>query len=185
MMIAGTTRIAPIPSKEFTDEQANIAGGRGGARGELNFVRTLVQHPKLYGSWIPFAEQLVLGSSLPAREREILIIRTSERCGEKYEMAHHLVIARTLGLSDGEVEGARRGGAGLTQFEHALLEAVDELVTEHCVSDATWAKLAERYTTPQLMEVVFTVANYSLMAMVTNSFGIQPEADVEKAWKPF
>lgn len=91
-MTTGKTRIAPIPSSEYTDEQATIAGGRGGARGELNFVRTLVQHPKLYGSW---------------------------------------------------------------------------------------------YTTPQLMEVVFTVANYSLMAMVTNSFGIQPEADVEKAWKPF
>jgi len=35
------------------------------------------------------------------------------------------------------------------------------------------------------MEVVFVVANYSLMAMVTNSFGIMPEADVGGAWKPF
>jgi 4-carboxymuconolactone decarboxylase len=184
-MATDTTRIPPIPSSEFTDEQANIAGGRGSARSELNFVRTLVQHPKLYGSWIPFAEQLVWGSSLFAREREILIIRTSERCGEKYEMAHHLVIARTLGLNNDEVEAAKLGGVGLTSFERTLLGAVDELVTEHCVSNATWAKLAERYTTPQVMEVVFTVANYSLMAMVTNSLGIQPEADIAKAWKPF
>jgi 4-carboxymuconolactone decarboxylase len=184
-MTIGSTRIAPIPSTDFTDEQAVIAGGRGGARGELNFVRTLVQHPKLYGSWIPFAEQLVWGSSLPARDREILIIRTSQRCGEKYEMAHHLVIARTLGLSPAEIESAKHEGAELAPFERTLVRAVDELVADHRVSDGTWAELAERYTTPQLMETVFIVANYSLMAMVTNSFGIQPEADVEKAWKPF
>lgn len=62
---------------------------------------------------------------------------------------------------------------------------MDELVSQHQLSDATWAKLAEKYTAQQLMEVVFTVANYSLMAMVTNSFGIKPEADVANSWKPF
>jgi alkylhydroperoxidase family enzyme len=174
-----------IAAADFTDEQATLAGGRGSPRGELNFVRTLVHHPSLYASWIPFAEQLVFRSSLPAREREILIIRTSELCAERYEIAHHLHIARTLGLTDTEIEAAKRGGAGLSPFDNTLLKAVQELVTDHVISDQTWGMLAGRYTTQQLMEVVFLVANYSLMAMVTNSFGIPTEADVENAWKPF
>ena len=44
------------------------------------------------------------------------------------------------------------------------------------MSDETWQQLAERYSAEQMMDVVFVVANYSLMAMVTNSFGIKPKA---------
>ena len=178
-------RIPLVPTAEFTDEQAELGGGRGNPRGDLNFVRALVNHPALYRSWIPFAEQLVFGSTLPARDREILIIRTSELCGERYEASHHVHIGRTLGLSDEEMQSAATGGALLPAFEQALVRASNELVADYCISDVTWATLAERYTTEQMMEVVFVVANYSLMAMVTNTFGIKPESDVGGSWKPF
>jgi 4-carboxymuconolactone decarboxylase len=179
------TRIPPLPVAEFTDEQAELGGGRDSARIELNFVRTLVRHPKLYGSWIPFAEQLIFGSSLPSRDREIVIIHTSEVCGERYEAAHHIHIGRTLGLSDAEMESAKTDGSELSPFEQMLIRAVNELVADHCISHATWNALAQDFSTQQLMELVFLVANYSLLAMVTNSFGIMPEADVESSWKPF
>jgi 4-carboxymuconolactone decarboxylase len=178
-------RIPLIPTSNFTDEQAELGGGRGNPRGNLNFVRALVNHPALYRSWIPFAEQLVFGSKLPARDREILIIRTSELCEERYEAIHHVHIARTLGLSDGEIQSAATGGPLLSAFEQALVRASNELVSDYRISDATWATLAERYTTEQLMEVVFVVANYSLITMVTNAFGIIPESDVGSSWKPF
>ena len=83
------------------------------------------------------------------------------------------------------MESAKQDGAILTPFEQALVRAVGELVADHAMSDATWQELAERYSTEQMMDVVFVVANYSLMAMVTNSFGIKPEADVGSSWKPF
>ena len=183
--MSDTSRIAPLPVAEFTDEQAELGGGRGSARSELNFVRTLLRHPKLYGSWIPFAEQLVFGSTLPGRDREILIIRTSELCGERYEAAHHIHIGRSLGLTDGEMESAKQDGAILSAIEQALIRAVGELVADHAMSDATWQQLAAHYSTEQMMDIVFVVANYSLMAMVTNSFGIKPETDVGGSWKPF
>ena len=73
---------------------------------------------------------------------------------------------------------------GFVLYYKALAKAAEELVREHCISDATWAVLAERYTTKQLIELVFMVANYTLLAMVNNSLGIQTETEVEKAWKP-
>jgi alkylhydroperoxidase family enzyme len=184
-MSLSSPRIAPIALDQLTDEQAALGGGRDNLRCQLNFVRTLVQHPALYGTWIPFAEQLIFRSSLPPKHREMLIIRTSQLCGERYEIAHHLYIARTLGLTDAEIDATKRGSNELADFELTLLKAAEELVTNHCVADATWATLAEQYTTQQLMEVVFVVANYSLIAMVTNSFGIHSETDVAGAWKPF
>ena len=41
------------------------------------------------------------------------------------------------------------------------------------VCDATWAALSERYTTQQLMDVVFTVGQYNMMSMALNSFRVQ------------
>ena len=54
--------------------------------------------------------------------------------------------------------------------------AADELVHEHCVSDATWQALAHRYSTIELMEVVGLVGCYTTIAMVTRSFEIQLES---------
>jgi 4-carboxymuconolactone decarboxylase len=168
-------RIPPLSLEKFSDEQAAIAGDHA----RYNFARVMVQHPELYKSFIPFAEQLMRRSSLPAREREILLLRTLALCHESYEAPHHALIARQMGLSDSEITAARAGGDGLTAFEQALLRAAEELVADHCIGDTTWRILAQRYSQSQLMEVVFLVGEYTMSAMATNSFGIPVEDNAE------
>ena len=46
------------------------------------------------------------------------------------------------------------------------------------VSDATWAALAERYDTEQLLDTVFTVGQYHTVAFALNSCGVQLDAGV-------
>ena len=41
------------------------------------------------------------------------------------------------------------------------------------ISDATWAGLTRSFEQRQLMDLVFTVGTYTLLAMAFNSFGIQ------------
>lgn len=177
-------RVPPIELDQLTDEQACVLGNRNDPRCELNLFKTLVQHPRLLKSYSSLAMQLGADPTIPKRDKEFLILRTLFLCGETYESAHHLYIARQAGLSDQEIESAKHGGTGLAPFEQALVQAAEELVREHCVSDETWAVLAERYTTQQLIETVFMVGCYTMGAMVNNSLGIQPEAAVEKTWKP-
>jgi 4-carboxymuconolactone decarboxylase len=172
-------RIPPLPPEAFSAEQAEVARGRE----SLNLARVFVQNPGVYRTFIPLAEQLFLRSSLPPREREILILRAMQLCDEGYDLPHHIVIARDIGMSDAEIEGARIGGAGLSEFEQTVANAAEELVQEHCISDATWQALAQRYSVPQLMEVVFLVGIYVMMAMGTKSFGIQLEGDPGGALK--
>lgn len=177
-------RVVPLHLDKISDEQAAIIGDRNDPRSELNFFKVLVQHPALFKSYAPFAMQLGANTILPPRDKEVLILRTSTLCNETYESAHHLYIAREAGMTDQEIDAARQGGEGLSPFDQALMRAAEELVADHCISDETWASLAERYTTEQLIEVVFMVANYTLLAMVNNSLGIQPEEEVDKTWKP-
>jgi len=170
-----SVRIAPLSPDDFTDEQKALVGDWH----HLNFSRVLVQHPGMYRVFLPFLDKLIRGSTLPARDREILCIRTLALGGDVYEGHHHVSIARKAGMTEAEIEAARSGGAGLSQFDQCLVRAAEDLVRSQRVSDPTWACLAERYSREQLMEAVFLVGCYTIMAMITRSFGMEVEQDPE------
>ena len=50
---------------------------------------------------------------------------------------------------------------------------VDELRYDAIVSDATWNALRKEYSDQQMMEAVFTAAQYQLVSMALNSLGVQ------------
>jgi len=173
-------RIPLIAPQDFTAEQAEIAGDWR----DLHFTQMMVRHPGLYRSYMPFGEKLMRGSELPARDREILILRTCELCRETYETVHHELIGRNIGMSEADVAAARAGGAGLPLFEQTLTRAAEELTLDHCLSDETWARLAERYSQVQMMELVYLVGEYVMLSMVTNSFGMPVEAGLSAGSVP-
>ncbi|MFC7049864.1 carboxymuconolactone decarboxylase family protein [Emcibacter nanhaiensis] len=183
-MALKSPRIAPLNLDDLTDEQITVLGDRNDPRCELNFFKVMIQHPDLLKNYTPFAMQLGRTPTLPFRDKEILILRTLTLCQEEYELAHHHLIARqAAGLTDDEFEAAR-SGKGLDAADQVLARTAEELVGNQCISDETWAALAERYSQGQLIELVFMVANYTLLSMVNNSLGIQPEHNVEETWKP-
>jgi alkylhydroperoxidase family enzyme len=60
-------------------------------------------------------------------------------------------------------------------FDAALLRTADELHRDAFVDDSTWETLRSRYSTEQLMDAVFTVAETSMLAMTFNS--LRPSVD--------
>ena len=96
-------------------------------------------------------------------------------CQAEYEWGQHVIFGREAGLTDEEIARIKAGpdADGWEPFDASLLRAADELHTDAFISDATWAALSERYTTQQLMDVVFTVGQYNMVSMALNSFGVQ------------
>jgi len=184
-MASTTPRIPPLDPQLFTDEQAELAGGRDGARAQLNIVKLLVQNPPLYRNWMQFAMYLIAASTLSPRHRELIILHTSALCGGKYDIAQHRLIAQRAGLSIADIEAATSDGSGLTEFERTLLRGTAELVRDHRISDTTYALLAREYSPQQLLDLVFTVGNYNLMCMTTSTFDVQIEPNIESGWKPY
>jgi alkylhydroperoxidase family enzyme len=167
-------RVEPLAPDELPDEIRD----RLGDPPLLNIFRTLAQHPKLMKRWMVFATHVLgPGSTLPAREREILILRIGWLCRSGYEWGQHVVMGRVAGLSDAEIERIADGpdAPGWGELDRLLLRAADELHADAFVSDATWAGLAAHYSAQQLMDVVFAVGQYNLVSMALNSFGVQPE----------
>jgi 4-carboxymuconolactone decarboxylase len=169
-------RIPAIEPENFTDEQANLVGPWK----HLNFSRVLVNSPRMYGTFVPHLEELISRTALPARDRQIVCLRMLELCNDVYEKTHHVIISRKVGLTDAEISAMIKGqGDSLTESDRIVIKATDELFHDQCISDATWNKLAERYSRDQLMEIVFLAGCYITMGMLTKSFSMQLEPDLE------
>src|SRR5437868_9081309 len=100
-------RIPPLPADERGDQARELLGGVGALTGPAsNIFETLVRHPGLFRHWLPFGGKLLSGK-LPARERELLILRTAWLCKAEYEWGQHVAIARSAGVTDDEIERIR------------------------------------------------------------------------------
>ncbi|MEO6988974.1 MAG: carboxymuconolactone decarboxylase family protein [Aquihabitans sp.] len=166
-------RIGPLAPEEMDDKQrAMYAAGP-----ELNIFATLLRHPGLYRRWAPFGGKLLRGAKLPARDRELIVLRTAFRCGSAYEWGQHVGIGREAGLNDEEMRRIAKGpdAAGWSTQDAAKIRAVDELTDHHRISDETWATLAGIYSEMQLIEVPMLSGHYAMLAGALNSFGVPTE----------
>jgi alkylhydroperoxidase family enzyme len=173
-------RVLPLDRGDWDEETAERFGRMPGDGHVPNIFATLAHHPKLLKRWNVFAAHVLGKSTLPERDREIAILRTGWRCDSEYEFGQHTLIGRQVGLDDDDLRRIIEGPEtdGLDDFERVLLRATDELLDEKCIADQTWSELGERYDTRQLMDLVFTVGQYQIVSMITNTLGIVRDAGV-------
>jgi len=169
-------RLAPTTAADWDEETAGLMA----ASGNLNIFATLAHHPKLLKRWLVFGGHVLAKSTLPPRERELVILRTGWRCGSEYEFGQHTVIGLGTGLDDAEVVRLTKPAdtPGWTPGDALLIQAVDELVDDHVLADATWDALVASWSTQQVIDLVFTVGQYQLVSMALRSFGVQREPGV-------
>lgn len=168
-------RIPPLEPAEWSEQVAEIMQPFVAAGADHNVFRTLANHPDLLRRWLVFANHVLFKSTLPARERELVILRIGHLCRAGYEWAQHVVVARAAGLDEAGIASARSGPEtpGIAELDRLLLQATDELHADAFISDATWSALAAHLDTCQMMDVVFAVGQYNLVSMALNSFGVQ------------
>lgn len=172
-------RLTPLPDEEWTDRTRAALGVLlpthwRNAHDAGNALSTLARHPDLAEAFLTFSGYLMLRSTLPARLREMAILRVAYRRGCEYELVHHADSAAKVGMSQAERDAATRGKAD-DELESAVLSAVDQLDDDSNITDRTWATLSEHLDEQQRMDLVFTIGAYCLMAMAFNTFGVQPE----------
>ena len=168
-----TPRIAPVPRTGNPDHvQELIDPVTTGPT--ANVFLTFAHHPGLFRRWLPFAGKLLMGGKLPAREREMVVLRTARRCGSDYEWGQHVPMGRDAGLTDDEIRSLGRLDDGLDGWpdaDRAVVQATDELLADHRLSAGTWDALAGRFDEEQLVELC-------VLAGLLNSVGVEREEGV-------
>jgi len=157
------TRIEPIPREGEDDTR-------------LNIFRTLARNPPLYKGFLQLGGQLLQAGSVPAREREIVILRVGWRCGSEYEFGQHTVIGKAAGLTDAEVARLADAGSGdWDAGDHALVSMADELCDDNEVSAEIWLALSGRWNDAEMLELLVLAGYYRLVSGLLNSAGVALE----------
>ena len=172
-------RLAPLTASRLDQEQSEIV--RDMPKPLTNAVATYLHNPTLTRNLLPFERFISSESSLPARDRELVILRTAWLCRSGYVWAHHADAARSAGFSDDELVRIAIGpeAPGWSAVEAAVLMAADELHVDSFISDATWSRLAAHYSNEQLADLVFTAAEFTMIAGTVNSLRIEIEPGLE------
>ena len=166
-------RVAPVTLDTATPEQRKFLEAQEPALSRLNVVRTFTVNPRLAEAWQPFAYYVLRTSTLPPRDREMLILRIGWLNQSQYEFTQHVRVAKGIGFTDADIDRVKAGpeAPGLDAFGAALLSAVDQLRAKSFVDDRVWAVLKTRYDEKQLMDVVVTTGQYNIVSWYLNTLG--------------
>jgi alkylhydroperoxidase family enzyme len=151
-----------------------------GARG-MHGLGVILQHPALAKAFLTFNNHVATGSTLSRRIRELLILRISWLRRSEYEFVQHLVLGRNAGLSEEELERVQVGpdAPGWDAVDADLVRSVDELHRDARIQEETWTRLSVHFSTEQLLDIVFAVGCYDLLAKVFKTLGVQLEPGVD------
>ena len=191
---ADSRRITPLPPKEWPPEMREALAAMippnprhplpsrdpGRPKG-LNALGMLAHHPALTLAFNTFNGHILFSSSLSPRQREMLVLRVAVVRQATYEWRQHVVLAGDAGITPDEVARIEEGpgATGWSPVDRAMITAVDELLGDAMVTDGTWEVLAAGLDVEQLMDLVFTVGAYDLLAMAFRSFDVQLDDDLK------
>ena len=189
-------RLPPLEEQEWTDRArqaisptirsvAVMMGDDDISRPEhqkpLNILLTLAHNDQLIGPFLQWAAALAVDGALDRRDAELLALRAAWNCRSEFEWGHHVEYAEYFGLTRDEIDRvpAVAEAAGWLPHQVALLRAADELHTASVINDATYAELTAMFNPAQLIELVMTVGQYTMLSMVANTFEVAVEPGLE------
>jgi 4-carboxymuconolactone decarboxylase len=182
-IVGGPPRIGPLDREQLSEAQVELIGAlrssAGAAIGDVpEYFLITVKHPALFRGQMEMAKVLFTGT-IPARERELAVLRVGWLCQAPYEWGEHVDIAKRHGVTPDEVERVVQGSSAPGWGEHdaAILRGVEELLADYAISDETWHVLAQGWSEQQLLEFPMLVGAYVGTAMQQNALRMRLAGD--------
>lgn len=177
-------RLPQVRAEDFTDETRTFfdqwTGGMFRNADQNPVLRTFAHHPALANAFSPLNIHLLSANTLPVKLRQIAIMRTAWITGAVYMWSSHLQTSVSCGLSPEMYGPIQRGGDDpyFTEFERTVIRATEELVRDRRVGDASWQALRAQWNEQQMLDFLFTVGCYVMVAGVMRSTGAERQDDL-------
>ncbi len=173
------TRISILTGEQMSGEQkavvdASVAAGKPHGGPFWAYIR----NPKLMQTLQDLAS-CIAGTSLTRRELQIATLTVARHWGAKYPWAVQVRNSLKIGLQQEAIDAINARGALPTDDRREILahRLADELLTDHGLSDATYAAAEEAFTTEELVALVARVGSFSMTCCTANAFDITPPVE--------
>jgi AhpD family alkylhydroperoxidase len=134
-----------------------------------NIFRMIANAPASLEPFALLARSILAEAELPARDREIAVLRVAAVTHANYEWVQHARIARMVGVTDDEIDAIAAGGDRLPESDRLLCRAADEISREVRLGDATLQQLLERYGVRQTTELILCVSYFNMVSRFLES----------------
>ena len=164
----------PLNPDNWPDELEEIRSFLGNP---LNVQSMMAHHPTLMKAWMPFRNHVVANSTLSARQRELLILRTAHNCNADYEWQHHVERGLLAGLKQAEIDRVREGATAIDWpvDEVALLAAADDCHRDQCIAENTLEEVGQHFSAQQQLDIAVTVGMYMTLAIIIKTWNVPME----------
>ncbi len=165
-------RFKPLKYDQMTPEQKImidhlLAGERGGVRGPFN---VLLRSPEVGDLGAEFGGAMRFRTGLPGNVREVIIIMTGRYWMAQYEWNSHKAAALQNGVSPAIVDAIATGKrpTGMPPEMELAYNLIDELLTTHQVTDATFKAAKDKYGERGVVDMIGLSGWYGLVSMLLN-----------------
>lgn len=170
-------RIAPLDPPYAPALQTDFDKLMRGAPPLLLF-RTVAQNPRVLSRMM--AGGLLDKGSISVRQRELMILRITSRCGAEYEWGVHVAAFGTKAVwTPEQIRSTHLGSAGDSCWaadEKAVIRLADALTQTKTVDDTLWAELKLHFKDDQLIELIMVAGLYHAVSFIVNATGVAHEA---------
>lgn len=183
----GEPRLVPLaPGRWPPSLRAVLHSSRKDGPGRNNLFGTLAHHLPLAEKWLSLARVLTHDGTLPARDRELVVLRTAHRLDCAFVHSRHTAQARLAGLDAAETAATAEplDAHPWLPDDLALLRTVDALAEHADVPDAVWQQLAARMRADQLVELLFLAGQSAMMCMTLRTLRTPPDAPTGQTESP-
>jgi len=145
---------------------------------DINVIRIIAHASEVFNPWVQFANAVLNKTALDPILREISILRVAALSpGADYEWSQHEVIAREVGTTETQIEGARTG-VGLSGDDELVSRFTEEVVRDVSPTESTWGQAYERFTPRELVELLLVIGHYMMIARIVATTQVEPDAPV-------
>ncbi|MBI1210653.1 MAG: carboxymuconolactone decarboxylase family protein [Alphaproteobacteria bacterium] len=143
----------------------------------LVLFTTLARNPRVFARFM--AGGLLDKGSITLREREIMIDRTTARCGSEYEWGVHAAFfAEKAALTADQIAATVVGDSNDRAWgerDRLIVRLADELHETSGVGDALWSALAAEFSDEQMLELIALAGFYHTVSYLTNALRLPLE----------
>ena len=96
---------------------------------------------------------------------------------QDYEWKQHVIIAKSIGMTEAEIEAVKTGASDpvWNDFDRRVLQATEDMYAGRTIADDTWNALASEFDHAQMLELLFTIGTFAMMSWIFNCTRLQVE----------
>ncbi|MGA2569677.1 MAG: carboxymuconolactone decarboxylase family protein [Terracidiphilus sp.] len=172
------SRISRLDRSQVTPGIAALFDKVFAQRGNVpNMFRVMAHRPEIFSTMQAHFAAVLNTGTVPARLKELLIVRTSQVNDTPYCLASHTILAQNLGWTGDQLDNLadwpRRGD--FTPAEKAALRLAETVTRDaNAVTDEQFTELCDFYSEGEIVELLCAIGLFNYFNRFNNALRMEP-----------